>query len=50
MVYEKPRLPIPAPLRGIERDTFTYQSIADRLPDISRRMLAENRFSPGLFL
>ncbi len=35
---------IPAPLRGSETGTFTHYSIAVRLPDIGRRILAENNF------
>jgi uncharacterized protein with ATP-grasp and redox domains len=55
---DKPRLPIPDPLRGIDRPektfagaekgTFTHKSIVDRLPEIARRMLAENDFSPAV--
>ncbi|PID85977.1 MAG: hypothetical protein CSB13_05235 [Chloroflexi bacterium] len=40
----KLNLDIPAPLRGSETGTFTHYSIAVRLPDIGRRILAENRF------
>ena len=40
----KPNLAIPAPLRGSETGTFTHYSIAGRLPDIGRRILAENQF------
>lgn len=40
----KPNLTIPPPLRGSETGTFTHYSIAVRLPDIGRRILAENKF------
>ncbi len=43
-----PKLPIPEPLRGIEWGTFTHESIAVRLPQIGRRMLAENNFPPAV--
>lgn len=39
-----PGLPLPAPLRGSETGTFTHYSIAVRLPEIGRRILAENNF------
>ncbi|MBK8987525.1 MAG: protein-glutamate O-methyltransferase family protein [Chloroflexi bacterium] len=39
-----PRLPLPASLRGSETGTFTHYSIAVRLPEIGRRILAENNF------
>lgn len=45
MTGRRPSLPLPEPLRGLEIGTFTYHSIVDRLPDIGRRMLAENTFS-----
>lgn len=38
--------PIPEPLRGIEIGTFTHSSVADRLPEIAERSIAENRFPP----
>jgi len=40
----KQNLDIPAPLHGSETGTFTHYSIAVRLPDIGRRILAENKF------
>ena len=40
----KQNLAIPVPLRGSETGTFTHYSIAVRLPDIGRRILAENKF------
>ncbi|MCB8984033.1 MAG: protein-glutamate O-methyltransferase family protein [Ardenticatenaceae bacterium] len=39
-----PALPLPAPLRGSETGSFTHYSIAVRLPDIGRRIVAENNF------
>ncbi|MFQ5436916.1 MAG: damage-control phosphatase ARMT1 family protein [Anaerolineae bacterium] len=44
----QPKQPIPAPLRGAEIDTFTHHSVAVRLPDIARRVLAENSFPPDV--
>ena len=43
-ISNKPQSNIPAPLRGSETGTFTHYSIAVRLPDIGRRILAENKF------
>lgn len=43
-----PKAPIPEPLHGTEYGTFTNESIVERLPDLGRRMLAENRFSPAV--
>ena len=41
-----PRLPIPEPLRGIEIPSFTNYSIVVRLPEIARRVIAENELIP----
>ncbi len=38
---------LPAPLRGNELGTFTHRSVAERLPEIAARMLADNRFTPS---
>ncbi len=46
MGCEQPREPLPAPLRGNEFGTFTHRSIVQRLPEIGRRMLAANAFTP----
>ena len=46
MSCDKPVLPLPQSLRGLEEDTFTYDSIARRLPEIGRKTLAENDFLP----
>ncbi len=43
---ESPTLPLPVPLRAEEEGTFTHYSVVTRLPDIGRRILAENRFLP----
>ena len=43
-----PKLPIPPSLRGAEIGTWTHHSIAGRLPDILRRVLAENDFSAAI--
>jgi len=37
---------LPEPLRGSEIGTFAHHSIVVRLPEIARRTLAENEFSP----
>lgn len=42
----RPRLPLPAPLRGSEYDSFAYYSIVERLPHIGQRLLETNDFSP----
>jgi uncharacterized protein with ATP-grasp and redox domains len=39
--------PIPEPLRGEERHTFANHTVVVRLPDIARRVLAENELHPG---
>lgn len=41
----KPKLPIPEPLRGTDPDSFARNTVMVRLPDIVRRILAENDFS-----
>jgi uncharacterized protein with ATP-grasp and redox domains len=46
MSCNKPALPLPQSLRGLEKDTFTYDSIARRLPQIGRQTLAGNNFLP----
>lgn len=46
MTIDRPSLPVPDSLRGREFGTFTHESITVRLPDIGRRMLAENTFAP----
>lgn len=43
-----PPQPLPQPLRGMEIPSFTHYSIVVRLPDIARRTLAENDFSPDV--
>lgn len=44
----KPKLPVPEPLRGIDPDSFAHYTIVERLPDIIRRVLSENDFSPPI--
>ncbi|OQY34809.1 MAG: hypothetical protein B6243_05210 [Anaerolineaceae bacterium 4572_5.2] len=39
-------LPIPAPLRGAEANTFTHYTVTTRFPNIARRVVAENDFPP----
>lgn len=41
---DRPKPPLPEPLRGNELGTFTHHSIVGRLPDIGRRLLARNEF------
>ena len=43
--YSAPAPPTPPPLRGSEAGTFAHYSVTVRLPDIGRRMIAENDFS-----
>lgn len=43
----QPPIPLPPPLRGAEVGTFTHYSVATRLPDIARRVLAENDLPPA---
>ena len=43
--YSSPAPPMPPPLRGSEIGTFAYYTVTVRIPDIGRRMLAENDFS-----
>lgn len=44
---DKPTLSIPAPLRGEESGSFAEDTIKRRLPDIARRVSAENALSPA---
>jgi uncharacterized protein with ATP-grasp and redox domains len=46
-LYHKPKLPLAEPLRGRETGTFTYSSIVERLPEIARRNIAENEYTPA---
>lgn len=43
MLYQ-PKQPIPAPLRGTDPRSFAEDTIIRRMPDIARRILAENEF------
>ncbi|MEM7117429.1 MAG: damage-control phosphatase ARMT1 family protein [Chloroflexota bacterium] len=43
-----PSLPLPEPLRGSDADTFTERTMTVRVPDIGRRVLAENAFAPEI--
>ena len=43
---EKPQLPIPEPLTGQEAGSWAESTIKVRLPEIARRILAENDFPP----
>jgi uncharacterized protein with ATP-grasp and redox domains len=42
--------PIPEPLRGSDLGTFAHRSVVERLPEIGRRTIAENEFSPEILL
>ncbi len=42
----RPRLSIPAPLRGAEPDSWARSTITVRFKEIARRMMAENDFPP----
>ena len=42
----RPKLPIPSPLRGAEIGSFAHHTITVRMPDIVRRVSAENEFPP----
>ena len=46
MPGRRPSLPLPDPLRGTEMPSFTHYSIVVRLPEIARRTLRENDFTP----
>lgn len=48
IAQQRPQLPIPAPLRGNEYDSFAYHSIVERLPRIGQRLLATNDFPPAV--
>lgn len=46
MKLSAPALPLPEPLRAVERSSFTFTSVVQRLPEIARRTLDENPFPP----
>ncbi len=39
-----PKLPLPAPLVGSEVGSFTEYTVTQRMPDIARRVIAENNY------
>ena len=41
----QPLLPLPAPLRGRDQPSFAHHTITQRLPEIARRVLAENELT-----
>lgn len=45
MTSAGPLVPLPASLRGSETGTFAHRTMTVRLPEIGRRILAENDFS-----
>ncbi|RUR74077.1 damage-control phosphatase ARMT1 family protein [Chlorogloeopsis fritschii PCC 9212] len=48
MKSQIPKLPLPEPLLGSERGTFTEFTVTQRMPGIARRVIAENNFSPHI--
>ncbi|MFM2061767.1 MAG: hypothetical protein RLZZ507_1437 [Cyanobacteriota bacterium] len=40
-----PNLPLPAPLIGSDAGSFTEFTVTQRMPDIARRVITENKFS-----
>ena len=44
--HNRPKPPIPEPLRGAELGTFAHMTVTERMPRIGRQVLAENDFSP----
>lgn len=48
MRFERPKLPIPAPLRGEENGSFAQATIVERLPAIAERVIKENDFPPAI--
>jgi uncharacterized protein with ATP-grasp and redox domains len=44
----KPSLPIPTPIKGAEVGSFAYFTVCDRLPEIARRVIAENDFPASI--
>ncbi|MBF2004352.1 MAG: protein-glutamate O-methyltransferase family protein [Chlorogloeopsis fritschii C42_A2020_084] len=48
MKSQIPNLPLPAPLVGSERGTFTEFTVTQRMPGIARRVIAENNFSSNI--
>lgn len=44
MPQRRPRLPLPAPLRGEEDNTWAQSTITERLPNIAQRVLDENDY------
>ncbi|MBP5974454.1 protein-glutamate O-methyltransferase family protein [Brasilonema sp. CT11] len=43
-----PRLPLPQPLVGAEAGTFTEFTVTQRMPNIARRVIAENKFPANI--
>ncbi|MGH8002314.1 MAG: damage-control phosphatase ARMT1 family protein [Brasilonema sp.] len=43
-----PRLPLPQPLVGAEVGTFTEFTVTQRMPNIARRVIEENKFPPNI--
>jgi uncharacterized protein with ATP-grasp and redox domains len=40
----KPNLPLPEPLRGLEPNSFAHNTVVERLPNILRRVVMDNDF------
>jgi uncharacterized protein with ATP-grasp and redox domains len=43
-----PKLPLPPPLIGSEKGTFTEYTVTQRMPSIARRVIVENDFPPEI--
>src|SRR5512138_1569337 len=50
IVISRPAIALPEPLRAAEIPSFTNYSVVVRLPDIARRTLKENSFSPEIVI
>ena len=46
--YNRPKHPLPEPLRGAELGTFAHLTVSERMPRIGRQVLAENDFPPAV--
>ncbi|MFN2159963.1 MAG: damage-control phosphatase ARMT1 family protein [Anaerolineales bacterium] len=42
---DRPNLPLPEPIRGLDPDSFANFTLSERLPGIARRVLRENSWS-----
>jgi hypothetical protein len=44
----KPKLPLPVPLKGEDKGSFAENTVVKRLPEIAKRVIAENDFSTDI--